>query len=252
MSAVQQMILAGGGADLSLTCDAADFDGTDYLQKSTTGPSDSRKFVFVCWLCADDDTGTIMQFTNGAGGHFTVSIDENRAFRVDCWSATSVNILDMRATTELPLGVWTCVLASVDIAQGSSAIHMYYGDTSVKNVLAFDNNGENIRFTPSVTPTFGSGQSGNLKMNTGIAEVWFSSDVYIDFSIEGNRRKFLLSTGKPANVGSDGSWITGTAPYLYLHLDDGEAAENFAVNTGTGGDYSVNGTLTTRASSPSD
>jgi hypothetical protein len=39
---------------------------------------------------------------------------------------------------------------------------------------------------------------------------------------------------------------------MYLHLDDGETVNNFALNAGTGGDFTVNGTLATAATSPSD
>ena len=62
--------------------------------------------------------------------------------------------------------------------------------------------------------------------------------------VAANIAKFRGSDGKPMRILSDGSGPTGTAPLAYFHLDDGEAVANFALNRGTGGDFTVvNGPL---------
>jgi hypothetical protein len=39
---------------------------------------------------------------------------------------------------------------------------------------------------------------------------------------------------------------------MYHHLDNGEAVANFATNRGTGGNFTITGTLDTASTSPSD
>ena len=74
----------------------------------------------------------------------------------------------------------------------------------------------------------------------------------IDFSSSTNVDKFVATGNYPENIGSNGSTAYGAACAMYLHLDDGETANNFALNAGTGGDYTVTGALTTCPTSPSD
>ena len=90
------------------------------------------------------------------------------------------------------------------------------------------------------------------KLKGFFAEVSFAFGQSLDFSIVSNRRKFLSAGGKPVFLGADGSLPTGTAPIIYQHLDDGEAVANFATNRGTGGDFTITGTLDTGSTSPSD
>ena len=60
---------------------------------------------------------------------------------------------------------------------------------------------------------------------------------------ESNRRKFIDSAGKPVDLGADGSTPTGSSPLIYLSLREGEGAEQFAVNRGTGIDFTVRGSV---------
>jgi hypothetical protein len=89
------------------------------------------------------------------------------------------------------------------------------------------------------------------KLNGAVAEIWFDT-THIDLSVESNRRKFIGSDLKPVNLLSDGSGPTGSAPLVYLHLDNGEAVANFRLNRGDGGDFSITGTLETASTSPTD
>ena len=89
---------------------------------------------------------------------------------------------------------------------------------------------------------------GTLKLDGSIAELWFAPGVYIDLSVEENRRKFITDALRPANLGSDGSTPTGSAPLIYLS----GATSSWHTNKGTGGGFTENGDLTDSTSSPSD
>jgi len=67
-------------------------------------------------------------------------------------------------------------------------------------------------------------------------------------SIEANRRKFIDAIGKPVFLGSDGSLPTGVAPAMFFSGD----STAFATNRGTGGPFTLTGSLTNASTSPSD
>ena len=105
---------------------------------------------------------------------------------------------------------------------------------------------DNIDFTDTDWGV-GSTTLGASKLNACLSEFWVSNE-YIDLSVEANRRKFIDSSGKPVDLGSDGSTPTGTAPLIYLPNPSG----TFENNAGTGGNFTVTGALTACADSPSD
>jgi len=100
--------------------------------------------------------------------------------------------------------------------------------------------------------SIGALPDGTAKVNACFAEVYFAPAQYLDLSVVANRRKFISASGRPVYLGADGSRPTGTAPIMYQRLADGAAASTFATNLGTGGDFTITGTLTTGSTSPSD
>lgn len=89
-----------------------------------------------------------------------------------------------------------------------------------------------------------------------IAELWIApGQSLLDGSGDiplATRRKFISATGKPVNLGADGSTPTGTAPAIFLRRAPAAAASTFATNLGTGGNFAITGTLTNAPTSPSD
>lgn len=77
---------------------------------------------------------------------------------------------------------------------------------------------------------------------------WIGPGVYLDFTIQGNRRKFITAGGKPVWLGQHGERPTGTAPAIFLGGD----RILFPRNRGTGGALTLSGTLTNATTSPSD
>ena len=93
--------------------------------------------------------------------------------------------------------------------------------------------------------------SGATLLDGDLAEFYYNPGASLDFSDAANRAKFAVD-GKPIFLETDGSGPTGSAPVLYLHQDAGEAPANFKDNKGTGGDYTITGTLTASPTSPTD
>jgi hypothetical protein len=75
-----------------------------------------------------------------------------------------------------------------------------------------------------------------------MAEIWFN-DTFFNISTQSNRRKFITAEKLPVDLGDDGSTPISAVPLIYLKAGD-------EVNSGDGGNFTVNGALTACADSP--
>ena len=84
-----------------------------------------------------------------------------------------------------------------------------------------------------------------------MAELYVNLEEYLDLSNPANVEKFRNpENGKPRFLGLDGSVPTGTAPIIYLKVSTAGVASSFATNLGTGGDFSIFGTLSIADTDP--
>lgn len=254
------VLTLNGSSGALVTCDAADFDGSnDYLVKSSfTGQTSAKTGILSFWVLFDNFTSSPNIFVGQRISDLTLAIEctvsSTGTVIIDAADAnTGGALFTMESTTPLPTGSWVHVLASWNMAGTSSDQHLYISDVDRKN-LSFGPTNRNVIYASVTEWSVGaySPSDGNgSKHDGGLAEFYFAPGQHLDFSIAANREKFI-SGGKPVDLGATGSTPTGTAPLVYLHLDNAESAANFAVNRGTGGNLTVTGALTTRATSPSD
>lgn len=235
----------------ALVCDGADFDGTnDYMTRGAglTGAADSKSGIFSGWIRLDGGNAVNMRVLGNSLG-ILVSRSVSNEFQVIGRNASATQILLLRtAPSYTASAAWVHVLMSWDLST-VGARHLYIDDVSDLVVQTFTN--DTLDYTES-NFAVGANPSSISKFDGALAECYFAPGQYLDFSVEENRRKFISAAGKPVNLGSDGSTPTGTAPLVYQHLDDGEAVANFATNRGTGGNFTIAGTLATASTSPSD
>ena len=239
-------------ANPMIVCDSADFDGTDdFLTRTTglTGAVDSKSGIFSCWYRIDGGNATERYlFINGVDSFRVGHFSDNLIYVIGR-TVGGVGILIQTTSSAFVTGAaWIHVLASWDLAIG--AFHLYVNDVS-------DVAGGGTLTDDTIDYTvaswgLGAAASGSNKLNGVLADLYFAPGQYLDFSNPYFRRKFISASGKPVHLGTTGALPTGTAPIVYQHLDDGEAVANFATNRGTGGDFTINGTLTTGSTSPSD
>ena len=245
-----------GGANIAFIVDAADFDGTnDYMLRGAelTGMADSKSGIASVWFRLDggdsSDLYALGNLTSEAPNGFGVSRQNTNKFAVWGVNAAGTKILHLRTINTYTTGnTWRHVLASWDLAT-AGARHLYINDVSNLDVITFIN--DTLDYTKGEF-SCGSNAAGANKMNGALAEVYFAPGQYLDFSVEANRRKFISASGKPVNLGTDGSTPTGVAPIVYFYLGDGDTVANFATNRGTGGNFTITGTLDAASSSPSD
>ena len=268
---VCQVLLAAGDAaihDAMITderamkmlnfVDGADFDGTnDYMLRGAglTGAADSKTGILSVWFRLDAATAT----HRFIGASATVGVAANR-FRSSRLStgplailatdAAGGGVMSMLSATSYSANVaYRHLLASWNAATG--AMHMYVDDVEDLDEGASSLLDVEIDYTLADWGIGGDSNAGN-KMNGPLAELYLAPGQFLDFSVEANRRKFRDANGWPKFLGHNGSRPTGTAPLVYCGLRDGEAVADFATNRGTGGNYTITGTLDTASSSPSD
>lgn len=245
------LLLTGVGALVaalppSFTVDAVVFDGTnDYLTRGAalTGVGDSGTAILSYW---------IRKTVAGNGGllvndSFQVGVEVANSNKPAFYDSTGTNGVDAFGATSVDDGSWHHVLMSI-----TGPTLQFYVDGSLDGVTPSVNGTPSTFFFSDSNWAVGSYTDGTGKINAELAELYFAPGQYLDLSVTANREKFRSAAGKPVDLGSDGSTPTGSVPAIYLHIDDGEAAANFATNAGGGGNFTVTGTLTTASTSPSD
>lgn len=254
----QQRNLAG--ADQSMTwanyisslgnADGADFDGTnDYMTRGAglTGAVDSKSGILSVWVRIDAVTVSSLQpvltgvtSVGGATDRFYAYVDAAETFGISVKNAAGTEILGIDApSVTFAVGGWYHVLVSWDLNTGG-ARSLYINDVSSVRQITFTN--DIIDYTLGDWGV-GALANGSVKFNGAIAELYFAPGQYLDFSVEANRRKFITARGLPVDLGLTGLGPTGVQPLVYLSNRNGEAVANFATNKGSGGNFTITGTL---------
>jgi hypothetical protein len=250
--------LIGGYANPLRVVDGADFDGAnDYMSRGgeLTGMSDGKQGIISVWVRLDGGNASNLYIADNApaagSSSFYLIRSAGNTFTIQGRDSPGGTLLLSLQTTSTytSAATWLHVLAAWDMAVGTS-YSIYISDALDMGAAIFTNN--TIDYTGGAFTIGGNGSVPSPSFNGAIAELYFAPGQYLDFSLVANRRKFISASGKPVHLGATGSLPTGTAPLLYLHLDDSEAVANFATNRGTGGDLSITGTLATASDSPSD
>lgn len=246
--------LMAGYGNPQIIVDGADFDGTnDYMTRAgLSGAVDSKKGIISAWMRLDGGDGSQLDLIMGDDGSasFMVYRSSPNKIGINGWSsAPSLPLMLLTNNTYTSSATWVHLLASWDLAITTS--HLYINDVSDKHVSSTQNN-ETLVYTHTQWRVGSDSAAVGSLFNGAIADLYFAPGQYLDFSQVSNRRKFISASGKPVHLGTTGALPTGTAPIMYHHLDNGEAVANFATNRGTGGNFTITGTLDTASSSPSD
>jgi len=229
-------------------------DGATLLTNAALNSgADNGLYASVIWAYFTDISAfpTIWQ-ADAAGFEPALSINTTTNKYNLLFGTDALNQLDARSTSDPAVGSWVPIFVSSDTTGASNPkpCQIFIGDTDVTNVTsstggAFSTAFNGLDFVIG-GDTFGDNLIGYL------ADTWIGVGQYLDWSVVGNRRKFMDAGGKPVDLGSDGSSPTGTAPAIFLSIPHGGTPANFATNLGTGGNFSVTGALTLAPSSPSD
>lgn len=271
-------VAAGGGSAPVYATGAVSFDGaTTWLTNAALNAgTDSRYFSFSGWFQFNGNFTTSTMFVNNPGGpaetsgyspSFSASILHNAGGNLSLNGGQSFGVspehyVYCEALYPAP-STWVHVMGSLDC---------YDPTNSGKQIIALYINGVNV------TLFVDSELSADVNLINGLnfwigtdtfddiflgdmADLWIAPRIYFIDSSTGNVGNIPAATvakfrnpvtGKPVDLGADGSIPTGTAPTIFLRRAPLAAASTFATNLGTGGDFTITGALTNAPSSPSD
>lgn len=233
----------GGG----YTANTAVFDGTnDYMMMTSSGPTglaaSGTQFTFSAWVKFTGGTGstddTVFSFGNSAPS-VRIAIYRSIANKIALFArnAAGTTILDLVGSTVIgDAGGWLHIYACIDLTS-TSLRKIYINGVAETLVVTTYNTAGIIAFT-SASARYAIGSNINTtpieKITASVAELWWN-DSYLD-----DPTKFATG-GIPISLGSDGSTPTGAAPVFYLM----GSGNGFNINSGTGGNYTVTGSLGT-------
>jgi hypothetical protein len=252
-------IRKGVAATGRYVANAVNFDDSTYISRGADldGNTDSDKFTFSCWVKtpASIPNGAYIyhnEFTTG-NNRFLITVNSSGNVQIETSNSGGTIILSGAGATDIR-NAWYNILIDADLS-GTPTFNMYLNDSleldegttaSISvGTIEFtrpDHAMNRILFTASPTTTDGY----------DIADPYLNIGTKIGFQTESNRRKFISASGNPIGLGETGTIPTGSQPIVYFSKRKGESASDFATNKGSGGDFSITGTLTTAATSPSD
>lgn len=234
---------ASGG----IVVDAAEFDGSTGLVKVTSVLSSGHQYTITGFFNTGAVTDNDYIF---ASGNLFIEHDAT-SLGVTVFSAGFTSSFSARSTSSYDDGNWHSFAISIDtdFSAGNKLCKMYVDKADASPTLT----DADAAFTVDMTAD--GSYVGNFSLGdflTGCMAELTADEQFIDFDTSSNLDLFFTAANKPEDIGTDGSTAYGAACAMYLHLDDAEAPDNFKLNAGTGGDFTVTGTLTTCGTSPSD
>ncbi len=166
--------------------------------------------------------------------------------------AGNSNINPRFVDTGLPIDVWHSLLWSTNtnLPAGQKIAKVYVDDvdqgelpSDTFDAFLMSFNGKEFAF---LQDGFGDGYIGDA------SDCWIAPGQSLltagDINVT-TRRKFVTAANKPVDLGADGSTPTGTSPAIFF---SGDATTYGQPNLGTGGAFTLTGTLTNASTSPSD
>lgn len=224
--------------------EAVSFDGvSDQLSRSSdlTGNADGKTFTFSAWVYQTGGNKNIrmINLLNSGTTNFEVYANDGYLYITGWNTAHSTQVIEARLDLRVPIKTWSHVLISADMTSTSNR-YVYVDDidySSTINWYSYSN--ADINFTNN-NPVIGSTYASAGYSKGRLAHL-FLDYTYRDLSTTSNRRLFIDADGKPADGQAD------LSPILYLPMKNADTAGS---NSGTGGDFTVNGILATAERGP--
>jgi len=225
--------------------EAVDFGTTDYLLKSAdlTSNADGKTFTFFSYIYKiNGNRTTIYSAGTSSDQRFYVEVQQTLdKIRIRGKNAAGSIILDVEGDVLTPSETWVPLLISIDMANSSNRF-IYIGEYNATADATWSTyTDDSIDFTVA---EHGVGSLQPAELN---AEPHRSAQVFLDYTFrtlttESERRKFYNEDLTPNEAGMD-----ALSPILYMKLTDPSTAH---INSGSGGNFTLNGTVATSGRGP--
>ena len=222
---------SGAGGDDVILPVGVDFDG-DYLSRSSdlVGNANGKTFTISAWFyltTTSYNTGLYESFDSGSLRSY-IYVNKIGQLVAKMWGeSTAGYVLNVSSSSGLfAANTWNHILFSVDLSNTSNR-SVYINDASASvNFNTYTN--QNMDFTFN---TFRINDFNSNRGESRLAGVYLDY-TYRDLSVEANRRLFIDADGlykKPPTSG-----------IISVPMDD---PDDVGRNDGTGGDFTLNGTV---------
>jgi hypothetical protein len=228
--------------DTYIACTAV-FDGSnDYMSLTSSGPgglADGNKLTFSTWVKfnADGTWANIFDAsTSTPAVRCLIRRNDNNTILVYGVNSAGAEILRIDTTDTFTVADgWVHLYACIDLSDTAKR-KIYKNGTPCGLTVTTYNTGGTIDF---IGANFGYRWGARVdgagdKLTAALADTWFNDD-YLD------NTALFASGGDPINLGYWGETPTGTPPVFYFHASGNDFIRNF----GTGGDFTLTGSLGT-------
>lgn len=201
----------------------------DFFEKSgdLTGNSDTKLFSGSVWIKKGTYTQTQRWYSMG---NAETRIRQLSSGKIQIQGNNAGVQLKVESTSTYSNSSWHHYCWCFDMSDTGKRF-LYVDDVSDLTVITY--NDSTIDFTRG-THRVGANDDFDQVFNGCMADFWIGFNIYYDFSITANRRKFITAGGAPVNLGATGQTPTGTAPICFF--SGGDPAD-FHNNLGTGGGF---------------
>jgi len=224
----------------------AAFDGsTTYISRGAdlTGASTSTGVLTIAFKIRMTGAGYLYQST---GDHVRVNILSTTQMQFLIKNGADSLVVNWAPTPLSPAlddGNYHTVLFSVSLP-ATEIGWIYVNDAIPQAYNASYTTEDETMDIGAAEHTIGAAVGGASKYG-GDVEMFYMDEVYYDFSVESNRRKFFDAGGNSAlDVAGSGTPSGGVQPLIYL----AGTYDQWEGNKGTGGGFTVTGALTEPAS----
>ena len=221
----------------------ANFNGTNsYLSKSgaISGLSNSKTFSLSLFFNKTSGAATdyLISWPTTGGNHtlyFNTATSMNQS-----WRNTLGNAALGGWSPTIPDATNVNLLICVDMDDVNKC-KIYINGTVHAGTPGTFVTGTTLNFASINNPFIGvyDGVTSSTVFNGKLSEFYFTTE-YIDFSQEANRLKFVDAFGNPVNLTQQIEDAAIPNPAIYMRFPP----TSFGTNSGTGGDFTVNGTIT--------
>lgn len=234
----------------SVDANAVDNAGTAYLTRGAapTGIANGKKGTVAGWFRVDGGDGSqrlLVAAGPSAPHEFMVLFNASNQLEILGLNAALATILRLTSTTTYAASsAWHWFAASWDLAENKNLSRLYVDDADETTYTVFTD--DTIVYNQPDWAV-GAGAAGGSIFDGAFGEIYINTAEYVDLRDTTIRRKIASSSSTPANLGPDGSRLTGNQPLAYFNGD----ATDFHVNRGSdSAAWTVTGTLTDASSNP--
>jgi hypothetical protein len=251
---VAALSAAGGGAPYGAK--AVHFDGSQFLNINSLTATDSGLLSVSFWFRRHVIAASAQLWTVDPAGIYLSTCGFGQAagpsslFTQNIANAANTDNASIDTTgVAISLDIWHHVLLSMDVS--GAGIAKLYLDRVDAGTAIFNGAPFTIAFN-GLSFMVGADTFGGDEFIGDVADLWIApgQSLLIAGDIpSATLDKFVTAGIKPVDLGADGSTPTGTAPAIFFS-DDASAFGQ--PNLGTGGAFTLTGSLTNASTSPSD